>query len=432
MAPGAMTAAERPERFIPFRKGEIVERLLAEPKLGTEAARDEFRQFCRLIGSVFHYEHFAELERLKEAYHDFNPHHAGGPDAASEAAYADFMATLRRVLHRANFIEVTPEELARAAQEQALFQVEVRAVTDDYRDVLFFRRGRHRERIERREWMGLRVRHLDVDVYDDVVMVASLRPGEPAGERRPGRFGPRRRHRPGSMLIKCFRDIPSADLNTLLPDVKVIMGQRDKWMIGVPALFGGIPLLLKLGPTLAVLAILVGLRLGNGAEVGGDRLEQALIVTSGFLALGGFITHQWVKYQRQALRYQLEINGNLYFRNVSNNAGMFDAIIGAAEEQEFKEAVLAFFFLLGEPSDRPALDGKIEAWLRAQFGAEIDFEVDDGLAKLARLGLVADADGCLSVPPVAESLRRLDRQWDAFFTFHQRGGNEAGDARLTA
>lgn len=180
----------------------------------------------------------------------------------------------------------------------------MRAATDDYRDVLFFRRGRHRERIERRAWMGLRVCRFDVDVYDDVVMVATLRPEPPAAETLAGRFRPRRRHRPGSMLIKCFRDIPSADLNTLLPDVKVIMAHRDKWMIGLPALFGGIPLLLKLSPTLAVLAILLGLRFGAGGEVEGDRLEQALIVASGFLALGGFVTHQWVKYQRQALRYQ--------------------------------------------------------------------------------------------------------------------------------
>ena len=430
MAEAGETEAERRERFIPVRKGELVEALLAEPKLADPAACAEFRQFCKLVGSIFHYEHFEELERLKDAYQHFSPHHAGNADAASEAAYSDLLATLRRVLTRANFVEVTDEEMARAAREQALFQVEVRAVTDDHRDVFFFRRGRHREHIERREWMGFRARPLDIDVYDDVVMVATLRPEQATPEKRPGRFRPRRRHRPGSMLIKCFRDIPSADLNTLLPDVKVIMGQRDKWMIGVPALFGGIPLLLKLGPTLAVLAILLGLRLGSGGEIAGDRLEQALIVTSGLLDLGGFVTHQWVKYQRQALRYQLEINGNLYFRNVSNNAGMFDAIIGAAEEQEFKEAVLAYFFLLGEPASRQELDQKIETWFVARFGVSVDFELDDGLAKLERLGLVEDPGGCLSAPPLPEALRRLDRTWDDFFAF--AGDEVEAAARLRA
>lgn len=431
MAAEALDAEPR-ERFIPVRKGDIVAALLAEPKLATAESRDAFRQFCRLVGSVLHYEHFEELERLKAAYHLFNPHHPGPSDAITEAAYSDLVATLRQVLARANFVEVTAGELARAEEEQAFVQVEVRAATDEYRDVHFFRRGRHRERIERREWMGLRVRHLDVEVYDDVVIVAALRPDPPVAASRLGRSRPRRRHRPGSMLIKCFRDIPSADLNTLLPDVKVIMGQRDKWMIGVPALVGGIPLLLKLGPTLAVLAILVGIRFGTSAEVAGDRIEQALIVVSGLLALGGFVMHQWVKYQHQALRYQLEINGNLYFRNVSNNAGMFDAIIGAAEEQEFKEAALAYFFLLGEPMGRADLDRAIEAWLRARFGVDVDFELDDGLAKLERLGLLAEAGGVLSVPPMAEALRRLDRAWDGFFAFDAPARATVEDARLRA
>jgi hypothetical protein len=155
-------------------------------------------------------------------------------------------------------------------------------------------------------------------------------------------------------------------------------------------------------------------------------------VTGGLLALGGFLMHQWVKYQHQALRYQHEINGNLYFRNVSNNAGMFDAIIGAAEEQEFKEAALAYFFLLGEPAGRDELDRTIEAWLAARFGVHIDFELDDGLVKLERLGLVAQTGDGLSVPPLAEALRRLDRQWDAFFAFNEPNQAQTEGTRLSA
>ncbi len=89
------------------------------------------------------------------------------------------------------------------------------------------------------------------------------------------------------------------------------MGQRDKWMFGPPALFGGIPLLLTLGPALAVLAILPGLRFGGEGAVDGTRLGQALAVTKGFLALGGFLTHPWGKDLRTALRYELEINGSM-------------------------------------------------------------------------------------------------------------------------
>ena len=37
---------------------------------------------------------------------------------------------------------------------------------------------------------------------------------------------------------------------------------------------------------------------------------------------------------------------SLYFKNLDNNAGVFHHLVDAAEEEEFKEAVLAYYFLL--------------------------------------------------------------------------------------
>ena len=82
----AGSAAEQREHFIPVRKSDLIEALLAEPRLADPAARSGFRQFAWLLGAIFHHEHFAELEQLRDAYHDFNPHRPANPDAASEAA----------------------------------------------------------------------------------------------------------------------------------------------------------------------------------------------------------------------------------------------------------------------------------------------------------------------------------------------------------
>ena len=234
--------------------------------------------------------------------------------------------------------------------------------------------------------------------------------------------------RTGGVIIKYFRDIASADLNTLLPNVRVVMSMRDKWFLGLPALVGGVPLLLKLAPVLTVLAVLVGIRFGAAGDDHEDLFKQSIAVMSGFLALGGFVAHQWLKYQRQSLRYQLDITDNLYFRNLNNNAGLFDAVIGAAEDQECKEALLAYFFLLGEPMSQASLDARIEAWLRRQFSCDVDFEVDDGIAKLERFGLLTRTREILSVPPLPEALRRLDRHWDEFSatTSRRRVGKGAG------
>ena len=167
------------ERFIPVRKSELIVALRAETQFAGSADQEDFLHLCRLLGSVFHYEHHEELERLKDGYDHFNPHRPGRGTPVDEADYAAFLATLRGVLTRANFIEVDSDEIARAMENRALFQAEVRTATDRYRDILFFRRGQHRERIARRIWMGWRVRHIEIDVYDDVVMLATLRHEEP-------------------------------------------------------------------------------------------------------------------------------------------------------------------------------------------------------------------------------------------------------------
>jgi hypothetical protein len=103
--------------------------------------------------------------------------------------------------------------------------------------------------------------------------------------------------------------------------------------------------------------------------------------------------------------------------NLNNNAGLFDAVIGAAEEQECKEAFLAFFFLLGEPMSRASLDARIEAWLKQHFACDVEFKVDDGVAKLEALGLLTRTGEVLSVPPLGEALRRLDHHWDNVFRY---------------
>jgi hypothetical protein len=150
-----------------------------------------------------------------------------------------------------------------------------------------------------------------------------------------------------------------------------------------------------------------------------EQVTAALAGLSGFVALGGFVVRQWVKFQRQSLLYQKQLADNIYFRNVNNNAGIFDYLIGAAEDQDCKETFLAYHFLLA-PGDRPLqneLDRRIEGWLRQTFGVDVDFECDDALAKLDRLGLLRRDGDRLSVLPLDKALVRLDQLWDNFFPY---------------
>ena len=197
------------------------------------------------------------------------------------------------------------------------------------------------------------------------------------------------------------------------------MNSRDRWTLGLPALIGGVPIMIKLVPTLTILLVIAGIHFGYTGAVEQDHLKQALAVTSGIVVLGGFAAHQWLKYQRKALHYLITIKDSLYFRNVNNNGGVFDALVGAGEEQDFKETLLAYRFLLAEPCDEATLDARVEAWLKAKFNVDIYFEVTDALATLAGYGRLRRDGARLSAPPIGEALRSLDERWDQAFDYRQ-------------
>src|SRR5262249_22303005 len=201
-------------------------------------------------------------------------------------------------------------------------------------DVRFWRRGRHTEHSSVAGWFGWRKREVEAEVYDDVVLLVAMKPPDEIGSRRALRRLERRKIVPGSVLLKYFRNIASGDLNALFSNVRVVMSHRDKLTLGLPALVGGLPILLQIYATLTVLFVVIGFYLGARISVEDKDLATALAALGGIVALGGFVVQQWMRYQWKSLKYQTELTDNVYFRNINNNAGIFDYLIGAAEDQE--------------------------------------------------------------------------------------------------
>jgi hypothetical protein len=113
----------------------------------------------------------------------------------------------------------------------------------------------------------------------------------------------------------------------------------------------------------------------------------------------------------------MELTDNIYYRNINNNAGIFDYVIGAAEEQQVKEAFLAYHFLheAASPPIAAELDRRIEDWLRATFGIDIDFDVGDALDKLEQLGLLTRDGERLIVAPFDDAFSTLRGVWGSLF-----------------
>jgi hypothetical protein len=423
--------SEERERFIPFRKKDIVDMLLAEGRLAGPEDRERFAAFCRLLEAIFHFEFHDDLERMKDGYFPLNPDLSGAkprPAAETDRAGRDLLEALRQVLDKANFDLMSMDEILESYQSNAELKVRLKVDTEDFETVELYRRGRHQEHKTIKKYWGLKKERIEFPVLDRVILLARVKSAEHlAPDRRPP-------FPPGTVILKAFKDVPEADVEMLFPDVTVAMRLRDKLLLTVPAVVGGVPLLVtKVLPAVVVLFVVLAALLGIEGTVKKDALKASMAALSALVALGGYCLRQWMKYKNKRVQFQKDLIDNLYLKNTVNNSGVFHWLIDTAEESECKESFLAYHFLLcaESPPTKAELDQAIERWLADKHGVDMDFEIGDALEKLERLQLLIDQDGRLSVPPLEEALRILDRIWDDYFPYH-RADAAADGPRSTA
>jgi len=378
-----------------------------------------FRRFARTLRNICHYEYSEKLDRLRDNYYYFSPEVANLATldrATRDRAYDDLIRSLGIVLKDANFEELPHGDIVEAHRKRTV-PVEVKAEHDDFREVRFYRRGHHVEQFEVSGWFGLRRRQVEIEVFDDIVLLVAMKTQSEIGSRRKLRTFKRRKIVPGSMLLKYFRNIARGDLYALFPNARVVMSTFDKAFLGAPGIIAGVPILLKLSATISVLFIVIGVYLGGSGSVPAAEMKTALAALMGIVALGGLAMRQWLKYQRQSLKYHRELVDNVYFRNVNNNAGIFDYLIAAAEDQECKQAVLAFHFIrkAGAAPTAAEVTDHIETWLAQHFRVNIDFEIAEALETLNRYGLVQRKGERLFVPLLEAAIPQLHQVWNNFF-----------------
>ena len=404
-------------RFIPFRKRDIVEMCLASGGL-TGKDQMRFREFCHLLQSVFHFEYHQKLEAIKDSYAPLNPDR----DTRKVGVFLDgdeagFVDQLEALLDKANYERFEDEDLQRAFRESSLFRLRLKVDFDDFEEVLIFVRGESvREEVVRK----FPKRVVEFSNFDRAVIYIKFAENKVARS-RPGQ--------PGTTMLKMFRNVPKADMEILFPNTRIGMRFIDKMMIGIPAVLGGgIVLTTKLGTSLVLLGALLGFWLGLYTKPVALGQAELIALLAGLGALGSFIWKQFVNFKNRKLTFMQSLTENLYFKNLDNNAGVFHRLIDDAEEEECKESILAYYFLLtlGDVSSAARLDEVVEKWFSERWRSEVNFEVEDALAKLANLGLFAERGGLLTVPAIAEACAILQHRWDQYFGCEDHGQPRAG------
>ena len=410
------------DRFIPFRKTDIIAMCCEDSRLHAEDI-EEFRQLCRILEAHFHFEFHRRLEALKNCYAPFNP----DADTRLVGDYTreekdrlqkELVSEMTAVLNSANFERITSEDLSQALAEESLFKIRLEVDFDDFEDVIFFRRGESLKQENLVSFGGLRKKSIEFTNYDRVAIYLKFKDHQyfEAQDRRNLNFIP------ASTIVKLFHNVPKADLEMLFPNSQVRMKTIDKLVIGVPAVISGfVVVVTKLGASLILLASVVAFWLGFSREHAQLDQKHLIVLGAGLATLGGFLFRQITKFKNRKIKFLKALSDNLYFKNLDNNTGVFYHLIDAAEEEEIKEAILAYFFLQTEkrPLNKNELDELIEKWFETRWNSKINFEIDDALGKLDRLGLVTREGEILHCTPLAEAKRRLDDIWDNYFTFNR-------------
>jgi len=415
------------ERFIPFRKQDIIQ--MCSQELFDQNSRLSFKDFCQLLSSVIHFNYHKQLESLKDNYAPFDPnadtqqlnHYTLAHREQCKAAFATNFAN---VLNTANFEKITEQDLQEALTEESLFKVRLEVEFDDFEQVVFYRRGESQLSETITSLWGFRKQTINFTNYDRVAVYITFKDKSYFEQKKKQPIG----FEPSSTIVKLFQNVPKADLEMLFPNSEVRMRPIDKVIIGASAVVGGaVVLVTKLGASILLLAALFAFWLGWRSESVAMTQQHFISFGLGMGIFAGFIFKEWSKFKNRKIKFMKALSDNLYFKNLDNNAGVFHTLIDAAEEEDYKEALIAYTFLLNAKQGLCAskLDEKIESWFKNKYQCQLDFEISDALIKLEQMQLVTLENENYHALPLIQAKQHLDQYWDSIFNYnHIENENE--------
>jgi len=393
------------QRFIPFSRHDVE----GICRAANFVSPQDFDMHCKLFSNLINLEYQALLESLKLSYAPHNPDidtKTWQPQPHNSERLTDLV---KQVLVSANYEKLTRQDLADAMDDNSLCYIKLEVNFSEFSQLLVFTRGEHRVKrvVNRLGRFGRKT--IEFDNYERVFIFLQFQDMQ--------WFIDNKRKvddtvKPGAIMLKLFKDVPKADLETLFPNSKIKMRNRDKLLIGLPALAsGGIILATKLGATLLLLGALTSFYLGWSKETVVLDQKNLLILAAGLATFAGYFWKQFSAFSHKKIRFMQTLSTSLYYKALDNNVGVFHYLIDNAKESETKELLLAWTFMqkLGRATAQQ-LDDAIEQHFADRLDTIIDFDVEDALDKLCRFELlVVEANLYVACSPQTSSQRLLKR-----------------------
>jgi len=407
------------ERFIPIGRQDIVEDLLAASSHWDNDEHQNFEDFCEILVSLYHHKFHKYLESLKHCYTPFNPDNdiivRKHNDEDQKQALQELNDEMLNLLNNGNYEVLDKQALEVAMNADSYYGLNVHVDLDEFEQLVVYYRGSSMMEEYTRTWTSLFLKKnkIEIPIYKRLFLLLKFKTEDQRvqelvakgeKEKKARKLVKKsRKNLPDEfseeyIFLKLFKNLPRSDLAMLFPNQEVKLKLFDKIRLGVTG--------------------------GGGTILGLVKLGAALINPLAFIgALAGFIgvvSRQIMGMFNQRNKYMMTLSRNLYFHTLDNNFGVINSLIDMAEEEEAKEAILAYYFLYTQVDrnhTEESLDEEIEKYLKDKYETDIDFEVSDGIRKLREEGILKEQEaGILKVVDLKQASIIIDDKWDHFFT----------------
>lgn len=384
------------EPYIPVPSDDLLHYLVSREEMAPSTV-EGFRTVCRTIGKVLHHRRHSLHEAVELHYAPLDPDRDTRllrrcqQDTGTKAA-EELSQRMHSVLRAAHYTPLPRSAVASVVGQSSQWGVPLHVDFDLFEHLIVYARGDVNGSRMLRRWQNLwRQEMVEVPLFQRVVVLFKLRPDC----RMDDDVLPEHVH------LRLFKNVPKQDVDMLLPGTRVRISWIDGTRILVPTL-GGIGVTIwKIAKIALLFAAL--------------SLYTAAVLIALIAAACGYVVRTVVSYLQTKNRYMLNLTRSLYYQKLDTNAGVLYRILEEAEQQEWRESILAYYALLtaSEPMSLRRMKRRVERMLREAISVEIDFKADEAVAKLRDWNLViAEENGSLRAAPPDEALRQLDLWWD--------------------
>ncbi|CAN1243914.1 hypothetical protein LINPERPRIM_LOCUS5872 [Linum perenne] len=170
------------------------------------------------------------------------------------------------------------------------------------------------------------------------------------------------------VYVKHFKNIPMADMEIVLPEKRNPGLTPMDWV-----------------------TFLVSAVVGLVAVISSIESPKDLWVMFAVLStVIGYCAKTYFTYQQNLAAYQNLITQSMYDKQLDSGKGTLLHLCDDVIQQEVKEVIISFFILMEQgKATREDLDLRCEELLNEEFGESCNFDVDDAVEKLEKLGIIA-------------------------------------------